>query len=484
MTDQIVCVKVFGVDARPISDCSLELMVGTTESGGFGEPEAFTPAEDGTIQFPVPADVPFRIFITCSRLWPVEQELIVHGGPSPECVRTEPFDPGLAVDASNMSGDNSSVVHCVAVTMSRFRDATADLQTNGAAVAQRYDERPPLVPPPVAWHAIMDFQGPAILSTTGTEVPEMAGVKRDNVQSHGPGVGEVFLIHAPEDVPGPRLFALVVPDGIPQDGPVPFVVFHMPNRNSAYAGHEYPYRGHLTTLNVYLFSGAKRLANQVICSDKKVVLVFPLLPGSVSHVPSVGSRTELRETLFEIAYWLRRSGRPVKGPEGQELGPRRSVSVGRCALAGFSAGAETLLDIVGSEPAETVAEFPELAELYLLDPCDRNSGNTARAGNLVKWLAVNSTNRLRVYTHYPAWHTALAKTLSGTRATGPGGSAEYYQSRGSLAYLPVEYWKQANSHTGKLVEISFPGTDGVTDSSVHQIIPQFFLQHALRNSEF
>jgi len=151
-------------------------------------------------------------------------------------------------------------------------------------------------------------------------------------------------------------------------------------------------------------------------------------------------------------------------------------TVGRCALASFSAGATGLLDVVQS------GGFPELQELYLMDPADHdNSNDTSRAGLVRSWSG--GERRWRVYTQYGSWLAALQGQFSTPPTSGPAGASDWHTTAASLAFLPQAYWATAASHTGNLVALAFNGA-AVNAISIHQRFPQFFLQHALKNSGF
>jgi hypothetical protein len=135
-----------------------------------------------------------------------------------------------------------------------------------------------------------------------------------------------------------------------------------------------------------------------------------------------------------------------------------------------------LLDVVES------GGFQELKELILLDPADHDtSSDTTRARLVSAWQG--DGKMLRIYTQYGSWLGAMRNRFSAAPVSGPAGSLEWFSNDESLAYLPQTYWSAAVSHTGGLVAKAFDGRP-VNPDSIHQRMPQFFLQHALKNSGF
>ena len=146
------------------------------------------------------------------------------------------------------------------------------------------------------------------------------------------------------------------------------VVYFMPN--ARFPASTYP-KGHIETLTSYLTGGNRRPVNQISCSGKKAVLAFPLFPGSAEDVPLVGNASSLRQWLFEVAYWVRKSTPPHP----------TTVSLGTCAVSGFSAGGTTVLDVLKNMDA-----LPELKEAYLFDPADNKSIEFPRTDSLLAWI--------------------------------------------------------------------------------------------------
>lgn len=454
MANHRVSVRAFDAMSSRIAQFTVDV---STDSGATWQHQ---PLVDGKSVFAVSEGLPFRIRVLRDGLWPVTQEFIARGAPNFELAAVGNMDPAIAHDASVCSIE-ADHLHLVDVYLTLFRDASEDLMD-----WERKNRPPNLqrLPVPDFTHGIMDFAGLPVTSTNGPSVIEMAGTERQ-FHSYGPGTGELFLLHAPVGVRGPRLVAAYVPNCVDVSEPLPFVTYFMPE--SRFPGMPYPYFDHIETLSTYLVGGNRRNLSQVNCSRKRVVFFFPLLPARTDHIPHVGNGTGLRAWLHEVTYWIRRQ---------KARNPRVSVSVGRCALTSFSAGATGLLDVVES------GGFQELRELFLLDPSDHNnSSDTSRARLVSSW---SGNGRMwRVYTQYGSWLAALQHRFSTAPITGPAGSTEWHTPETSLAFLPQTYWMAATSHHGNLAQRAFEGS-AINPTSVHQRIPQFFLQHALKNSGF
>jgi hypothetical protein len=455
MANHRVSVRAFDATSTRIPQFNLEI---STDSGATWQNQTLT---DGNAVFAVSEGQPFQVRASRDGLWPVTQEFVARGGPNFELTAVPNLDPAIAYDAAvcTIQGDH---LHLVDAYLTLFRDASPDLMAWEQANVTPGGRHLPI---PFNPHGIMDFAALPVTSTSGASVLEMAGTERW-INGWGPGTGDLFLLHAPPVVSGPRLVAAYVPNCVERSGPLPVVTYYMPN--SRWGPAHYPYSSnHLDTLSSYLTGGNRRSLNQVNCARKRVVFFFPLLPSSTLHIPHVGNGSGLREWLFELAYWIRRQ--PVRTP-------RVSASLGRCALASFSAGATGLLDVVES------GGFQELKELILLDPADHDtSSDTTRARLVSAWQG--DGKMLRIYTQYGSWLGAMRNRFSAAPVSGPAGSLEWFSNDESLAYLPQTYWSAAVSHTGGLVAKAFDGRP-VNPDSIHQRMPQFFLQHALKNSGF
>jgi hypothetical protein len=454
MANHRVSVRAFDATSTRIPQFTLELSV---DGGSTWQGQSIV---DGKAEFAVSEGQPFRIRGSRDGLWPVTQEFVPRGAPNFELDAVGSVDPAVAHDASicSISADH---LHLVDLYLTLFRDASADLQ---AWEQSHPSGQQPLIPIYDYRHEVLDFDGLSVTSTSGASVLEMAGTARD-VAAYGKGTGALHLLHAPVGVQGPRLVAVYVPDCVRLSEPIPFVTYFMPN--ARFPAAQYPYHGHLGTLSSYLTGGNRRTLNQINSAGKRVALFFPLLPSSTARIPHVGNGAGLREWLIEATYWIRRRA---------ARNPRVTASLGRCALTSFSAGATGLLDVVDS------GGFQELKELFLLDPSDNNSSNdTSRARLVSAWSG--GASMLRIYTQYGSWLAAMRRRFSAVPSSGPAGSLEWGTTDASLAYLPQSYWVAAASHHGNLVERAFNGAP-VDTSTIHQRFPQFFLQHALKNSGF
>lgn len=454
MAGHRVCVRAFGASSERIAQFSLEV---STDSGATWHGQ---PLSDGQAVFQVTEGQPFRIRASRDERWSVLQELIARGGPNFDLTAVGAIDPGIAFDVTVCSVQ-ADHLHMVDVYLTLFRDASDDLiaweRTHRVGLSPR-------IPTPAFPHVIIDFDGLPVTSASGPAVLEMAGPQRWT-NAYGPGTGDLYLLHAPVGVRGPRLVATYVPQGVRRTEPIPFMTYFMPN--ARFPAAQYPYFQHIDTLNSYLTGGNRRTLNQVNCANKKTALFFPLLPSSTLHVPNVGTGAGLRSWLLEVAYWIRRRAAPS---------PRVAASLGRNAVASFSAGATALLDVVES------GGFQELRELYVLDPSDHdNSNDISRSGLLTAW--PSNGRMLRVYTQYGSWLGAIRSRFTSNATTGPGGSFDFHTAEASLTYLPQGYWAAAASHTGNLVHDAFNGAP-VNSGTIHQRFPQFFLQHGLKNSGF
>ncbi len=418
-------------------------------------------------------------------LWPVTQALVVTDDQYVAFDGNRDF--GAAPLFSHSTGQVDQWRHILHGALTLFRDGGPDRKAHGC----------PDVPPYM--YNILKFGGLPVLNQSGTGFGRFAATLQPNVPSFGTNGGRLlFLKTTPNailNMPGeatsvPELTAVYVPPGLDVAQPVSMHVFFSPFTGPKKG--DYPYgTGHDSFSEMtdnYLTSGGKRFINQCNASGKRVVFVFPLAPRE-GQFRGILSAKRTRRFLLEIAYFLQRD---VGGSRFPFTPPRLGV----CSASCFSAGVQSLLSLISSSMDEDA--FPELKEIYSLDgyPGAADSLWIDMAHQISMWWKGGSTGRsVRLYSHYakyadPAFRPAFAREPT-VEVILPNSSRAFATDLPSATFVntPQPFWEglvdevaDGAGYFGTIpAQLYHPGEHD-KDGAIHQLMPSFFLEHALANS--
>ena len=424
----------------------------------------------------VPADKNLQLLVSGGDLWPVSQTLRINPANQDECQYVGDVDEGArSLFSCRLGGGEWK--HTFYANLTLFRDASQRRASAGLNPLPNYP-----------WD-VLAFPGPRILSDNQSAVfvnrfaasvaRGVAGYDRSVSLYPGSSNGQLCYLMTPDSSARPRLAAVYVPSGIEWDKPVPLVTFLTPYTHKK-AGN-YPWSTDFNAmLDNYLINGGKRLLAQVNSSGRKCVFVFPI-PLPHGFYDAVHQAADMRRYLLEIVYWLQRK-------IGQQRLPQPAL--GRCAVAAFSAGGNAMRHLLQSAAG---GGFDELKEVYGLDVVNAAGGYPAFRKALAAWW--KDGRRVRFYeTDHAgnAWAGLGPSFKLQPSGNSVGGALEYQGKDATFAWLPTTFWQAVwteDPSTERSVLGHFP-PDGDHNpvqpihDSVHQVIPAFFLQHALANSGF
>jgi hypothetical protein len=426
--------------------------------------------KEATDGFETPDGSKFVARISTRGMWPVNQPLVIKEDDHLDFDGDRDF--GAAPLFSHSTGQPGRWRHLLHSAMTLLRDGASDRRNHGCPDLPAYS------------HNLLAFDGASVLTTSGRGLSRLAGRVVPNVPSHATAdSGDVLFLKSitGATLPGsssvvPELTAAYVPKGLDLAQPVPIHLFFSPNTANKHG--DYPYGPEFTAMiDNYLVSGGKRFLNQLNASQKQCVFVFPLAPRE-GQFAGLMPASRLRRFLLEVVYCLHRVVAGVRFPFVE---PRISI----CTLSAFSAGALPLVEVMKTSMH---GEFPELLECYSLDGVGKELSPTFDAW----WRGGAGGRTVRMYSsQLPDAHPSFASAVT----MRSGQAWESSRPSATYTYTPLEFWRTVcleNNETGVASGYFKPPTKPtdpspevpLTDwtSEVHQLIPELFLEHALRNS--
>jgi len=448
--------------AYNVTNAPLPQALGEVSFDGGGTFRELT-ADERTAGFSVEVDQSFVARLSLPHHFPVQQglrvrvdddgelRLIFEGPTAPGSMGTIPI-----VDVKR--GNTKSFVF--SAWLSIFRDAAPAMSAAGNA---------PVAP---FMFNILEFDGPAVLSSGGTNVGRFAATVRANVQSNVPSEGTLIFGETPDDST-PQVSAIWVPNGMDLLSPVPVHVFFSPSTGRKTG--TYPFsngaNGFNAVLHNFLTGGGKRFINQHVSAKRRCLFVFPLAPPK-GYFAGIQDAARLRLYCLEAVHLAQRL-------VAQRVAP--TARLDRCALSAFSEGGRPLNNVVVTSLR---GEFKELKELYCLDTVspagsDGDAGSYSTfLGNVRRWQALDADRRVRIYTRSAALDSVASSLGIGGPVRRNGLAKEYASANTTLAFTPELFWRQ-------LQKESAPALNPLFDlSDLHQVMPCAFMQHGLKNSGF
>jgi len=425
-------------------------------------------SDEKTTGIAVPNGQKFTARISKAGLFPVVQPLVIRDDDHLDY--DGPRDFGASPLFSHTGNQTTPWRHMLHASLTLLRDGGVDRRAHGC----------PEVPP--FTHDILSFTGVPVLSPAGTGFGRFAATLTPSAPSYSNGQLLFFKTVSGAKLDGaqaraPELTAVFVPKSIDLAAPVPMHIFFTPNTGTKTG--DYPYGvggGSFSEMtDNYLVSGGKRFLNQCNASGKKVVFVFPLGPRE-AQFGGILPATSLRRFLLELVYCIQRTAGGVRFRFEE---PRLGV----CSASAFSAGGETLVNLMQSSMGD---EFPELREAYALDAFLGKTvdAHIRLASTFSAWWAGGTKGRrVRMYTHYGFVEDVEARpNFAKTIATRSGGAFSTDLPETTLAYAPVPFWQKVSNEEPLGSPFSSYLGKRPDDSSTHQLMPCIFLQHALKNS--
>jgi hypothetical protein len=406
--------------------------------------------------------------------FPIGQDLrIKRGGPAPVLVIS---GGGQEVNVRNVDGHARGAGDFnleVFVVLGQLQDTKDNVEALANANGLGKPGGRVLFMSPVTL-PVIDFTGLTVLNTGG-----------------GSGWGQ--LIHSPlpavvprgrlffaERTTTPKLLAIWVPEGVmvtneknkvdPRKTPLNFHVFYHPSPGVLRG--RYPFDFAFVDLMfrylLYWKVLHKQMVNQHQASGSKAIMVFPVGDPSQWN-GALGNQTSVLRLLQEVAYFVQRRHKI----------PFPLQPVGKCAVSGFSAGGQYVLQALGGD--NPFFHDNVLAEIYAFDI---RTNIAAFGSQLKKWWRGGANGRaFRIYTTDPGQFNTLEGTDPGaTLFNGAGGAKERQGPQTNVVLMPVSgFWtglRPESPPDPKLFQTFRANFD-----DVHQMIPALFLEHALKHAK-
>jgi hypothetical protein len=493
MTAHLVTYEAYDVSQTAVTAATFEVSF-----DGAATFRALSPSERET-GFLAADGQKFVARVSAPHLWPVVQPLVIETDDHLDFDGGRDF--GAAPLFSHSTGTPGQWRHILHTSLTLLRDGGPDRRAHGC----------PDVPP--FTHNVLRFIGPGVLNPAGSGLGRLAAQMKSNVPSFGANGQLLFLktlsnaiLPGGEAVRVPELTAVFVPAGLDLTRPVSMHLFFTPFTSPKRG--DYPYgtgdASFSEMTDNYLVSGGKRLLNQCNASGKNVVFVFPLAPRDAQFRGILGG-PRTRQFLLEVAYFIQRQVGGIRFPF-------LPAKLGACSASCFSSGAQTWVRLL--EATVDGKAFPELVEAYSLDgyPGETTDAWATMARTVSNWWRNDqSGRRVRLYAHYaeqsrdPALRPDFARKLTTDMTLPNGGSAFAAElPTATFACTPASFWETVasemndaqgyfsqDSRTGRVTLYPpYTGPDGQLrdlnasqrDAVIHQLMPSFFLQHALANS--
>jgi hypothetical protein len=338
----------------------------------------------------------------------------------------------------------------------QFDDAESDLKRNNC-------ELKPYPFDTLAFSRVQKF----VLSDpnlNGTGFDRLNAKISPKVLPYDPNRQQIFYVKTTNNSI-PQLWVVFVPDRAyhcvdPDFGAsLPVHVFFTPTRKTS---SPYPYgREWCEIIDNYLTNMQKKLLQQRAASRRRCIFVFPVFR-PITVYGALSNAKELRKHLLELVCWL---------------APRIKVdpSIENCTISGFSgAGEYALLPIMRSSQGN---EFPELREVYALDPINVGAENPvavrAFADTVQNWVTRKDSRIVRMYTSSPRVAEMRPAIFSGSPTRTNGEAKEWQVAQGTFVYTPPNFWNQVFEGVREKNQYIYKHPDP------HQLMPCVFLQHAL-----
>ncbi len=397
--------------------------------------------------------------------WPCDQKLVVNLTSTPPSMKFDSTDGqklnSRALPQTTSRGVDSNLE--LPMTLCHFIDATNEVVTTAAGLS-------PPVSFPTTPLAVTRFNTPILNPPTSTQ---MLSVTSKSV----PFLGQIFFAKRQMT---PEIVVFAHPGwnnpSTPSQArlPIPFHVFYHPQIPNNF-GDDYPEgRTYLDLVFRYMFGSAlpvpsvgKQLIAQNNAEILKNILVFPI-GDKLSYMGDAANPIGLRRMLKEALFFVQRM-RGITMP----IAP-----LGRLSLSGFSRGSAAIQGALGSPPFDA-----SVRNVFVLDGRFNNappdgSVDVSATKAFCKLVAkdwfldgAGSGKSLRMYTKIGLWFDEFRSHLQlPITATGAAGSRECESDHATLLHVPDAFWSRF--------------VPGIKSSQSHQLMPAFFLEHAVTNSDF
>lgn len=478
---------------------------------GTGQPAAASRPDPKFATFEVlfPTEPPkIRLLVDHPSGFSVEQEMSVTYGKTP-ALSIDPAKRDVQIhhfgqhSRDGQTGWNLEVF----VTMTSVRDAKQTIQNETGRAAPFQDSRTVMKVPTPILAAAPAFFGSSLAEAT-VDPP-----------------GELFWLERREV---PRLVAMWVPKPIldevkkwPGAGDaraLPVHLFFHPNipADKAWRG-SYPFSTvYIDLVARYMllpfvlpvppniFQPNKALVHQATVSGKSTIVVLPVGSQREQFGTAFLKQSSVHLLLHDLVYFLqRRLGVPM---------PVVINPVAQLTVSAFSAGIRFLAQVLEGREAKKGGDDTffnrVLKEVYVFDGVFSGPSGAAELGTftdaLRAWFRGGSEGRvLRVYTQHDEWLTKLAAQIGAVTVSGRDGAREHSgAASASAALMTREFFHQfvlsKNSNWDVIVEgaarqaLKLPENKGKTLDDMkkhilynfaHQLIPGWFLEHALSVSK-
>jgi len=435
----------------------------------------------GAFEIAVPATATrVGVVVEHPGFWDVVQNLRLNQTGTP----TLSFDGEQAIGVrtlSTHSRDGGGFNVEVIVVLGQLRDAESSVD----AVRRGPNPRPLAVRPLTL--DVGDLDTP-ILTPRGSTAASKNSIVRITPRGR--------LLFAERPTP-PRLVAIYDPvkkfpfigaptDGIaPQQVPINYHIFFHPNIPAHFTP-EYPFSfSFIDLIDRYMLQRqhwaiGKAMVNQHDAAGGKCVFIFPV-GGKTESFGDLTSQASALRLLEEVNYFIQRMDKV----------PFPLQPVGDCAISGFSAGIRAVHGVLTQG---RVARFNDrvLRDVYNFDGvfATRDKDGKERVDTqttlafcsaLKAWFRAGDGGRsLRVYSQNSIWLDQLRDAASGaTLIEGRDGAREIEHPRLSVLFTPSDFWDKSPP---AIRTIAVSEKRDELYKSVHQFVPAFFMEHALKQS--
>lgn len=398
------------------------------------------------------------------------------------------FDGAQALNVRNLhnhSRDGGGFNVEVFVVLGQLRDASGIV--DGVKANPGPGRRALIVQP--APRDVVDFDGPIL---TPVDNPAGAPPAKSQLLTASPR-GKLFFA---ERTTPPRLIAIYDPvkkfpfvdnknEGSPQAVPINYHLFFHPNIPATFTD-PYPNSfSYIDLLDRYMLQPhkwdiGKAMVPQHTAAGEKCVFIFPV-GGKTESFGNLNSQASVLRLLAEVNYFIQRmDGVPFP------LQP-----VGDLALSGFSAGIRLVSSVLTQGRVERFNNRI-LRDVYCFDGVfatrDKSGkeivdtpSTLAFCAALRGWFRGGDQGRsLRVYSQSSIWLDQLKDAAPGTTIrNGRDGAREADSARSTILFTPSAFWDKAPA---VIRDIAVSPNPTELFKSVHQFIPAFFMEHALKRS--
>lgn len=397
------------------------------------------------------------------------------------------FDGAQALNIRNLqnhSRDGGGFNVEVFVVLGQLRDASSDVNK---VKANPGPGRRTLVVQP-APREVVDFDGPILTPIDNPGAPPA----KSQLLTASPRGKLLFA----ERITPPRLIAIYDPikkfpfldnknEGSPQQLPINYHLFFHPNIPGTFTD---PYPNSFSYIDLFdrymlqphKWDIGKAMVPQHTAAGEKCVFIFPV-GGKTEAFGDLNSQASALRLLAEVNYFIQR----------MDNVPIPLQPIGNLALSGFSAGIRPVNSVLTQG---RVARFNDviLKDVYCFDGVFASRDKDGRefvdipatlafCSALRGWFRGGDQGRsLRVYSQNSIWLDQLKDAAPGsTVRQGRDGAREADSARSTVLFTPSTFWDKAPA---VIRDIAVSPNPSELYKSVHQFIPAFFMEHALKRS--